>query len=547
MGPSRRVRTGATVLAMIGACFAVTASAQLYDQTRQDLGLSPDPLARSPRLLAMGRLTYSLQDPHRRIDLWEFGGNTSGVLESDSLSRLELNPSTGSFSSARDLAPGGIPRERQDFAMREVKLGYELWRRSGARTTAFGLTGDFGTLRTDRPATTDLEVRSQFTVPNTMGVISGAMPFFLPDRVRYGLHVQQRYEVNDDRYLTIVRNAAGEFIDKDGATVPPPDFFTPDHRAVRSIGGGLAVSVKVLPGNVVGGGFDYQANAIEHRNDGDRYSTELREDRPVSSFHVEAISSGTFVGPVRGEFGLRYEDWSSNSDQRWLFTLSAGTGARPITGRGSYGDREEEGQAARSWLRFVAGALELGGGIQWSSSEVRFEPTPMADPGSFNYYRNFLYNKVGLDSLSLPDSLIASRTETDSWNLGVGASYALPFRDTRVGAEFHSRRASRDDTFAGSGPEGSAWGFRSGFDTRLTPVLRVQGGYGYEATDLDEDTEQNEFLSHSVSAGLGLAPVGASWRIDAGYLVEIRRSDYSDLDGRRGNGQRGLLRLSWRL
>jgi len=152
-----------------------------------------------------------------------------------------------------------------------------------------------------------------------------------------------------------------------------------------------------------------------------------------------------------------------------------------------------------------------------------------------------------MDSLALPDSLVPGRSEADAWDLGFGASYSLPFRDTRVAAEFHTRRSTRDDTFAGAGPEGRAWSVRGGFDTRMTPVLRLQGGYGYESTDLDEETEQNEFLAHTVSAGMGLAPSGARWQIDAAYLVEIRRADFSDLDGRRGNGQRGLLRLSWKL
>lgn len=546
MGPSRRVRTGATLLVLIGACFAVGASAQSYDETRQDLGLWPDPLARSPRLLAMGGLTYAVADEHRRIDLWEFGGNSAGLHDADSLSRLEIGPATGSRSGARDLAPGAIPRERQDFAMREVRLGYELWRYADRGGTTFGLIGDYGSLRTDRPSTPDLEVRRQFSVPNTMGVVSGHLPFLFPERLRYGFHVRHRYEASDDRYLTIVRNGAGEFIDKDGVTVAPPDFFTPDHRAVRSLGLGGALALHVA-GQVLGAGFDYAANAIESRNDGDRYSTEIREDRPVTGLHVEWVSRDLVAGPLRLENGLRYENWSSSSNQRWVFSLSGGTGAVPITGRGGYGDREEEGAAVREWVRATVGALQIGGGVQWATREINFTPVPTADLKSFNYYRNFLYNKAGLDSLALPDSLVKSWWDSDHFDFGVGASYRLAFLNALVGAEFHSRSASYEQTISGPGPEGRATGFRGGFDARVTPVLRVQGGYGFESTDLDEDTEQNEYVAHTVSAGIGLAPAGATWQVDAGYSVTLQRADFDDLSGQRGYGQRGLLRIRWRI
>jgi hypothetical protein len=548
MGRSRRLRTRVSVLVALGVLVASGASAQFFDEALRELSLAPDPLARSPRLVAMGGLHYVLQDPHRRIDLWEFTGNTSGLLDSDSLSRLELHPGTQSASDARDLpTTGTLARERQGFAMREVRLGYELWRRSASRTTAFGLTGDYSTLRTDRPSSADLELRRQFSVPNTMGVLSGTLPFFMPDRVRYGLHVAHRYEVDDDIYLTIVRNDAGEFIDKDGGRVPPPDFFTPDHRAVRSIGGGASVSARVVSGANVGAGIDYLANAIESRNDGDRYSTEILEDRPILLYHLDGVVRGKLGESVQIENGLRYEDWTSDSDQRWVFTLSAGTGAVPINGRGGYGNRDEKGSGVREWLRLTTGSLQLGGGLNWSRREIGFDPTPMTDQRSFNYFRNFLYNKVGLDSLVLPDSLIPNSSEQEAIEFGLGGAWSLPYRDATMGVEFHSGNTTYDDVVAGTGPESRTWDVRGGLDGRINPVLRGQFGYRYRTTDLDENTEQNEFVSHTVSAGLTLAPATTTWQIDFGYSIEIRQTDFDDISGFRGNAQRGLLRLRWKL
>ena len=58
----------------------VATDAQVYDAARQSLDFSPDPTARSPRLLGMGRLTLA-SDVHNGIDLWDFAGNPIGIFE----------------------------------------------------------------------------------------------------------------------------------------------------------------------------------------------------------------------------------------------------------------------------------------------------------------------------------------------------------------------------------------------------------------------------------------------------------------------------------
>jgi hypothetical protein len=75
------------------------AHAQFYGETRRTAGLDADPLNRSPRLVGMGRLSLVLDDPHNRIDLWEFAGNPAGLLDADSVSAFELRPGTHSASA----------------------------------------------------------------------------------------------------------------------------------------------------------------------------------------------------------------------------------------------------------------------------------------------------------------------------------------------------------------------------------------------------------------------------------------------------------------
>src|SRR5213594_1558731 len=124
MSPRYGVRIGAALVSVLVSWAAVSSvSAQLYDEARQLLDLFPDPIARSPRLLGMGRLTFLFDDRRNRITLWDFAGNPTGVLENDSTSTVELQPTTAAISSLHDVAGNGRLLERQDLAAREIRLG----------------------------------------------------------------------------------------------------------------------------------------------------------------------------------------------------------------------------------------------------------------------------------------------------------------------------------------------------------------------------------------------------------------------------------------
>ena len=83
--------------------------------------------------------------------------------------------STAASSSLFDLEDPGRLRERQNFASREVRFGYETWHRT-AGSSAYGLVGDLSLLRTDQPIDPAIERRTSFTVPSFMGIINGHMP-----------------------------------------------------------------------------------------------------------------------------------------------------------------------------------------------------------------------------------------------------------------------------------------------------------------------------------------------------------------------------------
>ena len=123
MSPQRGVRwvaLYAVVAASAGG--AIPAGAQVSDLANRLLDVEQTILARSPRLLGMGGITFVLDDAHNRIQLWDLGANPAGVLAADSTSTFELGPSTATASGVRDLLDSTPVRERQHLAAREVRL-----------------------------------------------------------------------------------------------------------------------------------------------------------------------------------------------------------------------------------------------------------------------------------------------------------------------------------------------------------------------------------------------------------------------------------------
>ena len=91
----------------------------------------------------------------------------------------------------------------------------------------YGAVGDWSTARSDQPYNESTERRSQLSSPNITGILGGILPVVRTQRIRYALRMLIATASNSDRYRLFVRNAAGEFLDQDGAVIDPPDFFQP--------------------------------------------------------------------------------------------------------------------------------------------------------------------------------------------------------------------------------------------------------------------------------------------------------------------------------
>lgn len=539
----RRVRTNALIVSGIVFAVAVPASAQDYASAERSLGISTDPIARSPGLLGMGRLTVVGDDRHNRITLWDFGGNPAGISESDSTSTLELRPGTSMVSGMTDQLPGSVPPERQALAAGGSRTGFEGWRRSGA--IAYGLIGEFNALRVDQAYSADVELRRHYSSPRVLAALNGPMPYTKSGRMRYALNLLTAQEKRQDEYRGFVSNAAGEYIDRDGETLTPPNLFVPDQSTTTTVGGGAAVAYRFgswLDAAVIG---DLVSSEFYGTNAAGRNSSEIREQ--LRGRRPYPAGQATLIGHVGKnlEWGWDGRIWDARYEQRWVFSVSAGVGQNPLTGRGTLADRDERGSLMRARARWTTGPFELGGSFGTSFLGSVIDPPPASDLTSLNWFLYTVYTRPNADSLALPDSVSHQSTEQRAWQAAGGLALHLPGRRGLLGVEYHASQAELWQSTSGVGPRQVAWDVRAGLEYRCTPVLTGRAGYNYRAVDLDELTKNNETVGHTGTIGFSVQPAGSIWRFDAGYALGWWQADYGDPTLPRGSRQQLLSQVRW--
>jgi hypothetical protein len=517
------------------------ASAQTYEEERRSIGLSPDPISRSPSLFGMGRLTVVGADPHNRITLWDFAANPAGIAEAESSSALDIRPGTSSASDVTELPPG--PFERQTLAAREVRTEIEGWRRSG--TSAYGAIFDFASLRKDEPYAANTELRRRISNPGGMAALNGLLPFVKSGRVKYALTLVTRRDAGEDQYRGFVRNAAGEYIDRNGPTYSSPNFFVPDRRRLTTIGGGAALSYRFGPWLEAAAIGDLVNQELSTSNSSGRFSSEIREQ--PRGHRPYPVGQATLIGRVGKnlEWGWDGRIWNARSEQRWAFTISAGIGQNPLAGRGKFADREERGSEMRSRVRWTLGPLEVGGSLGTGYLRNIILPPAQSDPTSLNRFLYDIYRRPNADSLALPDSVLYRRIEQRTWQAAGGIAVRLPGRRGLLGAEYHQSQDEHQQLPGGLGPRQVEWDVRTGLEYRCTQVLTGRAGYIHQSLDLDDQTRNNEFIGNTGTLGLGLQPPGAAWTLDVGYALELWRADYGDPALPHGSRQQLMSQIRW--
>jgi hypothetical protein len=524
------------------ACLTADSSAQVYEGARRALDLSPDPIARAPRLLGMGQLTL-VNTVNNRLNLWDFAGNPTGVVDADTVTSFEMRPATSSAAGVHD--ENGL--ERQDEGARESRIGYEAWRRTPGGA-AYGFYGDAASLRDDGLFSQSVELRQVFRAPRVVGVLNGHMPRFKSERLRYAFDVFYGLENRNDEYRTLFQNSVGEFLGRKGDLLSPPDFFTPNEYRVSTLGGGTGLSYvwgRTLTTALMG---TIRSSRIEGENSSVIHDTGTGENRHYYILQGSATGRGLLL-PGTSSMPLEWvwdsQTWTASDEATWVFTLKAGINQEPFAGRGKLYDRREDGYEHRFRARLWSGPFELNGAAGFWRDVEQIRPPDDNDLTSFNKFIDLTSIRDGADTLALPDSVRFNHSTDRGVNAALGATWRLS--KALLGAEYHVTERKLDSEVAGAGPDRRVWDVRTGLEYACTPVFAGRLGYIYRFDDRDLNSTRNEFKSNVLTAGFGLARPGSVWSVDLGWSIEWLKSDFEDATNERGSRQTLAAQLRWAL
>ncbi len=544
MGPSRRVlRSAIVTVACLGALAGVSPSAaQSHDAALRSLDYSPDLLARSPRLLGMGRLTLA-DDLHNRITLWDFAGNPTGIAEAESVTTFEYRPVLHSSTVLRDVPAGTSLRERQQLAARQVRHGIETWRRSPG-TTAYGLTAELATLQVDRAFGEAVEQRGRFSVPAIGGAVNGRVPWLNRDRFDFALRLGYGREIHDESYYEFLRLPQGDYLGKASAIVPAPDLFTPDRVETSNLHGGVGFSMRVTNDIKAAVGYDRASVKARATLEGLRSTSKVDEDRPFG------IGQASLIGRFGRHlfWGADGRAWRSQSEEFYFWSISAGPTQAPLSGSGKRLDRDEKGTSLRTRVRWVSGPIELGAGFGTGFRRAivtPWYPQGTGGPSGFNDFLGEIGSRPGADTLMLPERVTPSQIEERSYEFSGGGTWQLPDRRGVVGAEVHRWRSRSEQLAIGGGPEPTGWEVRAGGEYRCNATFLARAGGNYGVHDRDDLTADDAYRSAIATTGFGYQPEGSRCSVDLGYAHEWVRADFVDPARSRGSHQHLALQMRW--
>lgn len=535
MRPSRRMMAKAlTMTALAGVIACGVAFAQYYDPAVRSLGPTSD-VNRSPRLVGMGGLSLVVPDRYNDITFWNFAGAPIGAYKADTSASLDLRPGTQSAAGAYDPTPGML---REILAGRATGLPFEVFYRN-RQGNAVGAVGSLSTVETNSPRTTDTYSSQSVSQPKVMPIITGPFPYWGKGKLLYAVDVYFARQNREDHVRDYVVNAEGMFLSLDGYSRRPTDFFTPISDEVRTFGTGLSFAYPMPGKATLAVGIDRRSDRFSSSNDQARSLSQITEDRPTTT------GQATLIGHLGKaiEYGVDSRWWSATSDQRWMFTISSGSGVAPLSGRGNLLGRDEHGTAFRSRARWTAGRLEVGAAAWSRWSRVQISPPKALDATAFNRFLTQVYYRVNADTLMLPDSIVANDYHDNAVGFGGGASWKL----TRgiAGVEYHWAREAFWQTYAGTGPKTLAWDVRGGYEYECSKLITGRIGYGFGWNDDDDHTAGNEWTTRTGSLGLGVHPTGASWAFDIGYSLAWSQSDFGDPTDHRFSRQNIQTLVHW--
>jgi len=289
-------------------------------------------------------------------------------------------------------------------------------------------------------------------------------------------------------------------------------------------------------------GGDYLEERMSGRNEGYRYRMETTEKRPYG------LGQATLAGAVGKhlEWIADGRTWQAANENRFDYSLSAGQTQLPLVARGLRYNRYEEGTQLKSRARWISGAFELGGGLDTWYQRVRIGAPDPSDPTSYNAFLGSIVYRAGADSMIVPDSIRTNQTDLRAYDYVFGGSYHAK-RGARLGLEYHRMRTRADQTTSGAGPTLEGWDIRTGLEYPCAPLMRARVGFIYRRWDGDTSTQQNEYVTQTVTTGFGIGPAGGHWGVETGYAYEWGGPDYGEPFRLRGHRQQLALQIRWTL
>ena len=88
---------------------------------------------------------------------------------------------------------------------------------------------------------------------------------------------------------------------------------------------------------------------------------------------------------------------------------------------------------------------------------------------------------------------------------------------------------------------------RTGLEYPFSDVFAGRFGYIYRFDDRDLTSNRNEFRSHILTTGIGLARPGSVWSVDVGWSIEWLKPDLDDSTDPRESRQVLAAQFRWTL
>ncbi len=540
MGPMQRAWIG-TLGVLWVALGAAPARAQVLGPAPEPLQFVVDPLERSPRLAGMGGLIYTVEDEHNQIDLWDFARNPVGLAAGRDSSSIEFWGGTASDARFRDET---LQRVRQSLSLRDFHALAEAWRRSRGRFV-YGAEVRFLESRRDDPFDDQTYRRGTSGGVAARPTLAGVVKWVESGRMRWALRANVHVVEQDQEYRVMHARPGGDYLGGSGGLLPgTPNLFDANSGFLSGLGLGGVLDYQFgewLDAAIVG---DYIKEKVETKNETKRSLAQYNQDRPFSQGGLSLVGRlGKLV-----EWGADGRLFRSAAEEDYYITISAGIARVPISARGMRLDADQNGSLLRGRLLVhLPYGLRLGGGGNARYEKLAVVP-PAGDPDSYNIFLDHLYvSEPDADSLMLPDSVARTTRKLHAYQLGGGLAWSSG-RRVVAGVEYHYGQDRRDSEVLGEGVQGpylKSWEIRAGAEYRCTEQFTGRAGFGYAKGDANTLTDQDEWVSRTLTLGAGYSPKDSAWGLESGYRVEWTDSDFGDPADSRGSRQNLALSVRW--